>query len=124
MRRRLIEALTYPRLFVLKNIGLEDCPHDELFDRSSDQCHNCRLKQECHWLSCVDSFAGFAQKPDYTIHASLQFGIKLIDARNQQLRHDSSDCACESCTWTRDAQQLTRESQANHPRRRHQYIAN
>lgn len=113
MRRRLIEALTYPRLLVLEAAGRKDCPHNELFDTCSDRCHHCDLIQECHWLSCLDSFAAFSSKPTHTIHASLLYSIKLIDARIEQMGHDSRTCTCESCTWTRDAQKLTREFQAN-----------
>jgi hypothetical protein len=113
MRRKLLEALTYPRLLVLEEISLNGCPHDKLFDCCSDRCHNCGLRQECHWLSCLDKFTDFACKPTHTMHASLLYGIKLIDARNERMQHDPEACTCESCTWTRDAQQLSREFQTN-----------
>ena len=109
MRRRLIEALTYPRLFVLENIGVENCPQNRLFDSSCDRCRSCGLRQECHWLSCLNDFADFASKPTHTIHASLLYGINLIEARNEQMQHNSKACTCESCTWTRDARHLSRE---------------
>jgi hypothetical protein len=123
MRRRLIEALTYPRLLILEGIGLQDCPHDELFDSSSDRCHNCDLIQECHWLSCLDSFAVLASKPTHTFHASLLYSIKVINARIEQVGHDSKTCTCESCTWTRDAQKLNREYQTNCQGDRHRWSA-
>jgi len=109
MRRRLIEALTYPRLFVLDKIRVENCPQDRLFDSSSDCCRSCGLKQECHWLRCLNNFADLASKPTYTIHASLLYSISLIEAHNEQMQHNSKACTCESCTWTRNARQLTRE---------------
>jgi len=114
MRRKLIEALTYPRLFVLENIQRQDCPHDSLFDASSKRCHDCRLKQECHWMRCLDEFSNFASKPTYTLHASLLYSIKLIEASIEQTRHNPGACTCESCDWTRSARQLSREFQANH----------
>ena len=109
MRRKLIEALTYPRLFVLDNIAVENCPQDTLFDSSCERCRSCGLKQECHWLSCLNNFADLASKPTHTIHASLLYSISLIEAHNEQMQHNSKACACESCAWTRDARQLTRE---------------
>ncbi len=113
MRRKLLEALTYPRLLILEDIGLEGCPYDSLFDPSCDRCHRCELRQECHWLACINDFADFASKPSYTMHASLQYSINLIEARSERLQHDSETCTCESCTWSRDAQQLTREFEAD-----------
>ncbi|MFQ6005427.1 MAG: hypothetical protein ACE5OQ_07970 [Woeseia sp.] len=109
MRRRLLEALTYPRLFVLEKIDLADCPQKRLFDASCDRCCGCGLKQECHWLRCLNDFADFAGKSAHTMHASLLYSIGLIEAHNEQMQHNSRACTCESCTWTRDARQLTRE---------------
>jgi len=109
MRRKLIEALTYPRLFVLENIGVENCPQDRLFDSSCDRCRSCDLREECQWLSCINNFADFANKPTHTIHASLLYGINLIKARNEQMQHNSKACTCESCNWTRDARELSQE---------------
>ena len=113
MRQKLLAALTYPRLFVSDSIDLEDCPHDSLFDSSCDRCHNCRLRQECHWLSCLNSFADFANKPTHTVNASLLYSIGLIEKRNKQTLQHSEACTCEPCTWIRDAQQLTFEFQAS-----------
>jgi len=109
MRRRLIEALTYPRLIVLENMSLERCPQSEGFDASCDRCRNCDLGQECHWMSCLNNFDDLAHKPIHTIHASLLYSISLIEARNEQLQHDSIACTCESCSWSRDARKLSRE---------------
>ena len=109
MRRKLIEALTYPRLFILENIDLEDCPQDRLFDTSCDGCRSCDLGQECHWLSCLNNFNDLASKPIHTLHASLLYSINLIETHNEQIQHNSKACTCESCSWTRDARHLTRE---------------
>ena len=109
MRRKLIEALTYPRLFVLENIPSEDCPQNGQFDASCERCRDCDMGQECHWLSCLNNFDDLVSKPIHTIHASLLYSINLIEAHTEQLEHDSEACTCESCKWTRDAQALSRE---------------
>lgn len=108
MRRRLIEALTYPRLFVLKEIGLKDCPHDSVFDGTWDRCRNCGLGQECHWLSCLNDFADLSDKSVHTLHASLLYSIALVGEHIEKMRHHSRLCDCESCNWTRDAKKLSR----------------
>ncbi len=107
MRRRLIEALTYPRLFVLKEVGLKDCPHDSVFDAAWDRCRNCGLGQECHWLSCLNDFADLSDKSVHTLHASLLYSIKLIEEHIEEIQHDIWYCDCEPCSWTRDSQQLS-----------------
>jgi hypothetical protein len=107
MRRRLIEALTYPRLFVLENMNLEDCPQDGRFDASCEQCRDCGLGQECHWMSCLNNFDDLARKPIHTIHASLLYSINLIEGHTDRLKHDAETCTCESCEWIRDAEELS-----------------
>ena len=108
MRRRLIEALTYPRLFVLKDIGLEDCSHDSVFDPAWDRCRNCGLGQECHWLSSLNDFSDLANRPVHTLYGSLMYAIELIEMHIDKLQHDPRYCDCEACIWTRDARRLAR----------------
>lgn len=106
MRRELIEALSYPRLLVQRIIDSKDCPHGSFFDVTSERCHQCDLSSECHWAACLDEFADFADKPTYTINASLRYGVKLVESLYSELRHDETRCTCESCSWVRYAQQL------------------
>jgi hypothetical protein len=80
MRRQLIEALTYPRLLVEKIIEERDCPHDSLFHATSERCHQCDVNSECHWVNCLNEFSDFKDKPEYTINASLRYGIKLVES--------------------------------------------
>jgi hypothetical protein len=109
MRRQLIEALTYPRLLVLKSIEDRDCPHESLFEALDERCFQCDINKECHWVSCLNDFADFADKPDYTINASLRYGIKLAESLHDELQHDDTSCTCEACSWVRDAQRLTEQ---------------
>lgn len=108
MRRRLIEALTYPRLLVLQEIGLKDCPHDSVFDPAWDRCRSCGLGQECHWLSSLNDFSDLSNRPVHTLHASLLYSIKLIEEHVEQLQHDARYCDCEPCSWIRHANDLSR----------------
>jgi len=106
MRRELIEALNFPKLLVLKIIEQRDCPHDSLFEATSDRCHDCELNRDCHWVSCLNDFANFEGKATHTINASLRYGVNLVEALHSELRHDEATCECEACTWIRDAQRL------------------
>ena len=109
MRRQLIEALTYPRLLVLKTIEDRDCPHESLFEALDERCFQCELSKECHWVSCLNDFADFADKPDYNINSSLRYGIRLVESLQDEPLHDKTLCTCETCSWVRDAQRLTVE---------------
>ena len=113
MRRQLIEALTYPRLLVQNIIDGRDCPHENLFQATSERCHECDINRECHWVSCLDEFSDFADKPEYTINASVRYGIKLVESLHSELQHDETLCTCEPCCWVRDAQRLTEEFEEN-----------
>jgi hypothetical protein len=115
MRRELIEALSYPRLLVQRIIDSRDCPHDSLFDATSERCHNCDINQECHWVSCLDDFADFDGKPSYLLNASLRYGIRLVESYHSELHHDETLCTCEACTWVRNAQRLTEEFELQLP---------
>jgi hypothetical protein len=109
MRHQLIEALTYPRLLVQKIIEERDCPHGNLFHATSECCHQCDVNKECHWVNCLDEFSDFADKPEYTINASLRYGIKLVESLHGKLHHDETVCTCEASSWVRDAQRLSEE---------------
>ena len=106
MRRQLIEALSYPKLLILKIIDERDCPHDSEFEATSRQCNDCELSRECHWVSCLNDFAEFDGKATHTINASLRYGIHLVESMHSELRHDETTCMCEACVWIRDSQRL------------------
>ena len=106
MRRALIEALSYPRLLILKIIDSRDCPHGSLFEATSERCRQCPIGRECHWTSCLNDFEDLGGKPTHTINASLRYGVQLVEALHSELRHDETTCTCEPCTWVRDSQRL------------------
>ncbi len=113
MRRQLIEALAYPRLLVQKIMEEDDCPHDSLFEATSQRCQQCDLNRECHWVSCMSDFSDLEEKAIHTLNASLRYGIRLVETIHSELRHDETVCKCEACTWIRDAQRLTEEFEAH-----------
>lgn len=115
MRRELIEALSYPRLLVQRIIESKDCPHDSLFEATSERCHHCDINSECHWVNCLDEFADFEDKPAHLLNASLRYGIRLVESLHSELHHDETTCTCEACTWVRNAQRLTEEFELRLP---------
>jgi len=106
MRRQLIEALTYPRLLILKMIEERECVHDSLFEATSERCRACNLNRECHWATCLNDFSELMEKPEHTLNASLRYGVRLVESYHGDRKHDETSCNCEACTWIRDAQRL------------------
>ena len=107
MRRQLIEALSYPKLLVERQIEERNCPHDGQFDSTDERCHHCDIDRECHWVTCLNEFGDFDGKANHTINASLRYGIKLVEELHSELRHDETICECEACLWIRASQSLT-----------------
>ena len=122
MRRQLIEALTYPRLLILRLISDRECDHDSLFDATSERCHQCDMNSECHWATCLNDFQELSEKPEHTLNASLRYGVRLVEQYHSELRHDETTCTCEACTWIRSAQRLIEEFEHNLPPNRYRPV--
>lgn len=109
MRRRIIEALTYPRILLLANLDLEECPQNRYFNPAHRACQHCEQGEECHWLNSNDEFSVLAEKPMEGLFESLLFCIDYVDAQNTHANHNVRRCACESCFWVRKARGLAWE---------------
>ncbi len=115
MRRQLIEALTYPRLLVLRLIEEGNFPHESLFAATGERCNHCDPEGECNWVNCMRDFRNFDKKTTETLSVSLREGIKLVEALHSELRHDETTCTCETCNWIRNAEHLTEECEHHLP---------
>jgi len=115
MRRQLIEALTYPRLLVLRLIEEGNCPHSSLFDATEERCNHCDPNEECSWTNCMRDFRNFENRTNESLSVSLREGIKLVEALHRELRHDETTCTCETCGWIRNAEHLTEECEHHLP---------
>ena len=109
MRRRIIEALTYPRILLMSNLDLEDCPQNSYFNPGHPSCQHCDQGDECHWLNCHEEFTVLATKPVEVLYESLMFSIDYVDAHSNREEHNVRRCACESCDWVRTARRLAWE---------------
>lgn len=109
MRRRIIEAITYPRMLVMSESVTDDCPMHGYYNPADGICRNCEQREECIWLNSNDEFTALARKPMDVLLAAFQFGIDYVDAHVTKKNHNPRRCACESCTWVRDARRLAWE---------------
>ncbi|MCH8059752.1 MAG: hypothetical protein IIA11_04750 [Proteobacteria bacterium] len=109
MRRRIIEELTYPRMMLLANLAVEECPQNRYFNPARSACQNCEQGEECHWLNCNDDFSVLARMPMKALLESILFCIDYVDAESTRANHNVKRCACESCAWVRKARRLARE---------------
>ncbi len=113
MRRRIIEALTHPRILLMSNLDVDECPQHGYFTPSNPSCQHCDQGEECHWLSCNDEFSVLVTKPIATLYESLQFSIDYVDAHCSRADHNVRRCACESCHWVRKARRLAWDYRAS-----------
>ena len=109
MRRRIIEAITYPRMVLLESLDGDECPQNRYFNATHRACQFCEQGEECRWLNGNDEFSVLAEKPMDELFASLQFCIDFVDARCSRSGHNVARCPCESCSWVRQARRLARE---------------
>lgn len=109
MRRRIIEALTYPRILLLANLRDDECPQNRYFNPGHPSCRHCDQREECHWLECNDEFSALAVKPMEVLYESLLFSIDYVDTQCSRTNHNVRRCACESCRWVRKARRLAWE---------------
>jgi len=89
MRQRMISALSYPRRRVLGDIDLEECPHHGVFEMSRERCQKCDLRKGCHWLVCLKKGEALCEQSIYTIHATLLFGLSLVETDKKRLRDNN-----------------------------------
>jgi hypothetical protein len=113
MRRQIIEALTYPRILMLSNLDIEECPQNGYFNPAHPSCRYCGDGEECHWLNANDEFSVLATRPMPLLYESLIFSIEYVDAQSSGANHNVRRCACESCDWVRKARRLARDCEAS-----------
>jgi hypothetical protein len=95
MRRRIIEALTYPRMLLMANLEIDECPQNGYFNPAHP-----------------DEFTVLARKPVEILYESLLFSIDYVDSQGSRANHNVRRCACESCHWVRKARRIAWEYRA------------
>jgi hypothetical protein len=90
-------------------------PHESLYGATGERCNHCDLAGECNWVTCLQDFRHFEEKPTDVLSASLREGIKLVEALHSELHHDETTCTCETCIWIRNAEHLTEECELHLP---------
>ena len=109
MRRTIIESLTYPRMVMLSQMDAENCPLHLYFDPAYPICRSCEHSGECQWLTDHDEFQALTEKPIQYLYEAMLFSIDYVESHSSLDRHNIRRCACESCTWLRDAKYLTHQ---------------
>lgn len=107
MKRVIIEALTYPRMAMLSHMDAESCPLQLRFDSDHPECVLCSGANECHWLTRHNEFQILNDKPITQLYEALLFCVEFIGSRMTVDGHNVGRCACEGCSWIRDARHLT-----------------
>lgn len=108
IRRKMIETLAYPSMFVLSSLD-GGCLQHRYFNPRNPACQNCEAGEECHWLAGNSDVTVLAEKPMEQLYDALAFGIEYLDSQCSRAGHNVRRCACESCEWVRAARRLARE---------------
>ena len=109
MRRKILDALAYPRQVAKANVRLSTCPHSGFFKVMDSTCQQCSKNYECDWLNSTDQFHDLAGRPMEFLYRALTFGIDYVDARNTLAGHEGQGCECDSCDWISNARGVIRE---------------
>lgn len=115
MRQQLLAALDFPRNVILTLIEEHECPCRGRFDAGNECCGDCDLNRQCHWVTFLAEYSDFADKPTYTVNASLRYGVQLVEELSRDWSHEKESCTCEACSWLRDAGQLIAEFEETLP---------
>ena len=109
VRRQIIEELTYPRMMLLANLDIEECPQSQYFNPAHNACQHCEQGEECLWLNRNNEFSVLAHMPMEALLESILFCIDYVNAQSTLAEHNVRRCACESCDWVRRARRLAWE---------------
>jgi len=109
MRRKIIEALTYPRMLMMARMDLRDCPMHHYFNAAEEICRLCDQDKECRWLNSNDEFTVLAEQPMEVLFEAFSFSIDYVDAHVSRNGHNSRRCTCDTCLWVKDARHLARQ---------------
>ena len=113
MRRELLlEALAYPSLLAQQLLDQGTTPHASFNDTTGQK--RGEYTEGC-WDKFCEDMRQFDNKTTQYLSESLREGIKLVEALHSELRHDETTCQCEVCTWIRNAEHLTEESEHHLP---------
>jgi hypothetical protein len=109
MRRKIIEAMTYPRMLMMSRMDLRDCPMNRYFNAEEEICRSCNQDKECRWLNSNDEFSVLAEQPMEVLFEAFSFSIDYVDAHVSRTGHNSRRCTCDSCCWVKNARHLARQ---------------
>ncbi len=106
VRKKLIDALSFPRQLVHDGLELDKCPHNGFYSESDPRCGRCEQQIECEWLLRNDEFVALQQKPLADLVDALEFALMHVNAYAGTAGHEVRACHCEVCGWLRKAQRL------------------
>lgn len=109
MKRIIIESLTYPRMMMLSHMDAERCPLHLRFDPGYEKCRGCERLRECQWLTDHNEFQALSEKPVQYLYDAMLFCIDFVESRSTLDGHNIGRCACEGCSWIRDARYLSHQ---------------
>ena len=118
MKRKIIEAMTYPRMLMMSRWDSDDCRLNHFYSPSHPDCWTCEQGTECQWLNSNDEFTVLANQPRDVLLKALRFSIDYVDTNVSSKDHNARRCVCESCRWLRNSRRMAREYEDRSARNR------
>lgn len=109
-RDRIIEALSYPRSLMEKEIKRRDCPEHHRFNEHSDDCNDCLYILECQSYADRLSETSLKQISEPQLRKLLQLGLEYVAYQTGRMDHETDSCTCDLCRWVRETTPLLGDS--------------
>ena len=106
MRATIVELLELPRRLIHDQVVIEICGHAGFFSPNDPECHVCQSRLECELLFHNEDFALLADKPVEVLLELLESSRIYIDAFVSRAGHDGRTCACDLCSWLKQARHI------------------
>ena len=106
MRQLLMDALVFPRNYIRASLFISNCIHGGNFQRGEQVCEACHQKDACRWLYSNDECSDPQRKTTPELLRSLEFSLDYIDTDAAHMGHNIGTCACHTCLWLKNAENL------------------
>ena len=110
MKRKLLEALEYPRLAALQSVIAGGCHRNGYFSPADAHCRICPLEDTCRWLNAQNDFIALAGRSVTELAGLLSEAVDHLGAHRDALGHNAVACCCTPCQWLRESRRLLRQA--------------
>lgn len=105
--------LDYPRWIIEREVDFSHCRYGGRFEPSDDRCTSCHFGAACRWLNLRQP-APTASDPLPELMHALDTAVAYLRSPDREHATHDRHCACDTCTWLRDAKSFLRQHHHQH----------